>query len=65
MHTARLAALVACALPEMEKLRAAMERQGVLIRGPYGSWTQWSRVSCGRIADVKRYAAALPAALSA
>lgn len=52
-------------VPDAEKLRAAMERQGVLIRGPYGSWTQWSRVSCGRIADVKRYAAALPAALSA
>jgi histidinol-phosphate aminotransferase len=32
----------------------------VMIRGAYGKFTGWSRVSTGRIEDVRRYAAALP-----
>jgi histidinol-phosphate aminotransferase len=52
-------------VPDAEKLRAGMADRNILIRGPYGKWAQWSRVSCGRIADVARYTAALPAALSA
>ena len=52
-------------VPDADRLQAAMEKQGILIRGAYGPWKQWSRVSCGRIEDVKRYAAALPQALSA
>lgn len=53
-------------VPDADRLRAAMETRGILIRGAYGpAWTQWSRVSCGKIADVERYAAALPEAVSA
>ena len=47
--------------------RAGRERgQGAHVRsrhhhpGGFGKWTQWSRVSTGRIEDVRRYAAALP-----
>ena len=53
-------------VPDADRLQAAMEKQGIMIRGAYGpSWAQWSRVSCGRIEDVKRYAAALPRLVSA
>ena len=37
----------------------------IVIRGAYGKWKKWSRVSTGKIEDVRRYAAALPAALRA
>ncbi len=47
-------------VPDADRLQAAMEKRGILIRGTYGPWAQWSRVSCGKIADVERYAAALP-----
>ena len=43
--------------------RKAMEQQDVLIRGQYRTYQQWSRVSTGRIEDVKKYAAAMPKAL--
>ncbi len=43
--------------------RKAMEEQNVLIRGQYRTYQQWSRVSTGRIEDVKKYAAAVPKAL--
>ena len=34
---------------------------GILVRGAWGpAWPEWSRVSTGRMADVERYAAALP-----
>lgn len=46
-----------------EKFRAEMEKQNVLIRGIYQDYTNWSRVSCGMIDDVKQYAAAMPIAL--
>ena len=41
-------------------VKARMEDRGIVIRGAYGKWTNWSRVSTGRIEDVRRYAAALP-----
>lgn len=47
-------------VPDADRLQKAMAGQGVMIRGAYGRWTQWSRVSTGRIEDVRRYAAALP-----
>ena len=47
-------------VPDAEKVRAAMEARGILIRGAYGQWTQYSRVSCGLLPDVERYAKALP-----
>lgn len=47
-------------VPDADAVQAAMERRGVRIRGVYGPWTQWSRVSTGRLEDVERYAKALP-----
>jgi histidinol-phosphate aminotransferase len=52
-------------VPDAEAVRARMAERNILIRGPYGKWTEWSRVSCGRVEDVARYAAALPAVVSA
>ena len=46
-----------------EQFRAAMEAQGVLIRGIYRDYTQWSRVSMGLLPDVAQYVAALPRVL--
>jgi len=46
-------------------VQKAMAAKGVLIRGAYGKWTTWSRVSTGRIEDVARYCKALPEAVGA
>ena len=46
---------------DADRFAAAMARRGILVRGAWGpAWPEWSRVSTGRMADVKRYAAALP-----
>jgi histidinol-phosphate aminotransferase len=50
---------------DADAVQKAMAAKGILIRGAYGKWTGWSRVSTGRIEDVKRYAAALPEVLGA
>ena len=48
-------------VPDANALFKAMEARGIIIRGAYGKdWPQWSRVSTGKIEDVKRYAEALP-----
>jgi len=47
-------------VPDADALKAAMAARGIAIRGAYGAWKQWSRVSTGRIEDVRRYAEALP-----
>jgi histidinol-phosphate aminotransferase len=47
-------------VPDADKLQASMAARQVMIRGAYGKFTGWSRVSTGRIEDVRRYAAALP-----
>lgn len=52
-------------VPDAEAMRAAMAERQIVIRGAYGKWKQWSRVSTGRIPDVKRYAAALPEVIGA
>lgn len=52
-------------VPDADLLQKGMAAQNIMIRGAYGRWTQYSRVSTGRIEDVKRYAAALPAVLRA
>lgn len=52
-------------VPDADALKARMADQGIIIRGAYGKWKNWSRVSTGKIEDVRRYAAALPAALKA
>jgi histidinol-phosphate aminotransferase len=50
-------------VPDANAVKARMAERGIIIRGAYGKWTQWSRVSTGKIEDVRRYAAALPAAI--
>jgi histidinol-phosphate aminotransferase len=47
-------------VPDANAVKALMAERGIIIRGAYGKWTQWSRVSTGKIEDVRRYAAALP-----
>lgn len=41
----------------------AMKQQNVYIRGQYRTYTQWSRVSTGRIEDVQMYVDAIPKAV--
>ena len=43
-----------------EKFRAQMEKEKVLVRGIYRDYTNWSRVSTGKIKDVSQYIKALP-----
>ena len=50
-------------LSEAEIQEKKMAARNVLIRGIYGDYTHWSRVSMGRLEDVKRYVKALPAVL--
>lgn len=52
-------------VPDADAVQKAMAAKGIQIRGAYGKWTQWSRVSTGKIEDVQRYAAALPGAVGA
>ncbi len=47
-------------VPDADLLKQRMAERGIIIRGAYGKWNQWSRVSTGKIEDVRRYAAALP-----
>ncbi|MEM9085916.1 MAG: histidinol-phosphate transaminase [Pseudomonadota bacterium] len=47
-------------VPDADAVQAAMIERGIRIRGAYGKWTQYSRVSTGMLADVERYAKALP-----
>ena len=48
-----------------EIFREKMAEQNVLIRGIYGDYTNWSRVSMGKIEAVQQYVDALPIALEA
>jgi histidinol-phosphate aminotransferase len=50
-------------VPDADAVKAQMAERGIIIRGAYGKWKNWSRVSTGKIEDVRRYAAALPIAL--
>ena len=47
-----------------QAFREAMEKEKVLIRGIYRDYTNWSRVSMGRIEHVQMYVDALPKVLS-
>lgn len=47
-----------------EEFRAAMAKENVLIRGIYRDYTNWSRVSMGRLEHVQMYVDALPKVLS-
>jgi len=46
-----------------EDFRQEMAQRNVLIRGIYGDYRNWSRVSMGRLEDVARYVKALPEVL--
>lgn len=50
-------------VPDADAVQAAMKERNISIRGAYGKWTQYSRVSTGKLDDVERYAAALPAVI--
>jgi histidinol-phosphate aminotransferase len=41
-----------------------MLKRKVLIRGKYGNFNNWSRVSMGNIEDVQRYVDAIPEVLN-
>ena len=42
-----------------------MAEEKIMIRGIYRDYTNWSRVSMGRVEDVARYVDAIPKALEA
>jgi len=46
-----------------ETFRQKMAERNVLIRGIYGKYDNWSRVSMGLLGDVEQYVAALPRVL--
>ena len=46
-----------------ETFRQKMAERNVLIRGIYGKYDNWSRVSMGLLGDVEQYVAALPQVL--
>jgi histidinol-phosphate aminotransferase len=50
---------------DADAVKARMAERGIVIRGAYGKWKNWSRVSTGKIEDVRRYVAALPEAVRA
>lgn len=50
---------------DADVFQAEMAKKDVLIRGTYRTYTNWSRVSMGKIPDVQRYVDAMPAALDA
>lgn len=47
-------------MPDANAVRDAMAARGIAIRGAYGAWSLWSRVSTGKLEHVRRYADALP-----
>ena len=52
-------------VPDADLVHRRMSERGIIIRGAYGKWKSWSRVSTGKIEDVRRYAEALPEVLKA
>ena len=48
-----------------EDFRQGMAKENVLIRGIYQDYTNWSRVSMGKMPDVEQYVAAMPKVLEA
>lgn len=47
------------------EIRDRFAQRGIMIRGSYGKWTNWSRVSMGKVPDVERYVRALPEVIRA
>jgi len=50
-------------VPDADLVHKRMADRQIVIRGAYGKWREWSRVSTGKIEDVRRYVAALPEAI--
>jgi len=48
---------------DADDFRDEMLKHKILIRGKYGNFTSWSRVSMGNIEDVQRYVDAMPKVL--
>jgi len=49
---------------DADKFRDEMLKENILIRGKYGDYHNWSRVSMGNLSDVQRYVDALPKVLT-
>ena len=49
---------------DADKFRDEMLKENILIRGKYGDYHNWSRVSMGNLSDVQRYVDAIPKALA-
>ena len=49
---------------DADKFRDEMLKENILIRGKYGDYHNWSRVSMGNLSDVQRYVDAIPKALN-
>ena len=49
---------------DADKFRDEMLKENILIRGKYGDYHNWSRVSMGNLSDVQRYVDAIPMALT-
>ncbi|WP_336980887.1 histidinol-phosphate transaminase [Altererythrobacter fulvus] len=47
-------------VPDADAVKEAMAARNIVIRGAFGSWKHYSRVSVGDLKDVARYAEALP-----
>jgi len=45
------------------EFRDQMKKHGILIQGQYGMFSNWSRVSMGKVEDIQRYIDALPRVL--
>ena len=50
-------------VPDADALKAEMAKRDIAIRGAYAGWPGYSRVSCGKIEHVARFAHALPEAV--
>ena len=50
---------------EANDVRDAMVVKGILVRGQYMDYNEWTRVSMGKISDVERFCVALPEVLGA
>jgi len=48
---------------DADDFRDEMLKMNILIRGKYGDFNQWSRISMGKIEDIQRYIDAIPIAL--
>lgn len=48
---------------DANRFRDRLAEKGVAVRGVYGNYTNYSRVSCGYARDVKRYVDAIPYAV--